>query len=598
MSKTTPKAPILPAALLALEWLLLLIVALMLDMPWLLPFAALAALFALLSVSRCWLALAVTSASAAAVFFFNANALWLPATDMRVAVGFLVMGAALSFTAILAETGRESVPVLPRCLMRFMVILHFINAGVLLAAQYLEMSLHVWLMLFHAALVVICTADTFARLMVRLYTPRRHWEQVTAPGAFFFFAWFGPEWRVHRPQQLEAADEFHSLNLAEMWMWPAVRGGLPWLAVTVACVVWLTSGLHEVPVGCQGVRASLGAWEREPLQPGLHTSLPWPFGGVQIVDTSRVREMVLGFRADPGQPILWERAHYEGEQQSLVGGGDDYLSISVPVHFRVSEPLRFLIQIAQPEELLKQEAQRVLLTLALPRSAAQIMTTAREEMREEMRQRLQAALDAHETGLTITDVLLRDIHPPVSVAQTFQEVISALEEKEAYVHEAESYRRDSVSNARGTVASVTLSAESAARNRAAEVTGQTERFSSQLTAWMASPQLYQWREGFRIFDEALGGTKKAIFDEASSGRLPAHIDLRKVLNPDFIDSAPPVPQTLVPRPSRSLEAFDMEIEGYIKMDQGAIPAVDLLPPDADNLLKQAPAPPSTPAKQP
>lgn len=598
MSKTTPKAPILPTALLAAEWLVLLIVALMLDMPWLLPFAALAALFALLSVSRCWLALAVTSASAAAIFFFHSNALWLSATDMRVAVGFLFMGAALSFTAILADAGRESAPPLPRCLLRFMVILHFISAGVLLAAQYLEMSLHLWLMLLHAALVVICVADTLARLMGRLYTPRRHWEDLAAPGAFFFFAWLGSEWRAHLPRQKEAADESHSLNLADMWMWPVVRGGLPWLAAAIWFVSWAASALHEIPVGSHGVRASLGAWEKEPLQPGLHTSLPWPFGGVQIVDTGRVREVVLGFRTDPGQPILWERAHYEGEQQSLVGAGDDYLSISVPVHFRVSDPVRYLRQIARPEELLKQEAHRVLLTLTLPRSAAQIMTSAREEMRGEMRRRLQTALDAHETGITITDVLLRDIHPPVSVAQAFQEVISALEEKEAYVHEAESYRRDSISNARGTVASVSISAESAARNRAAEVTGQTERFSSQLAAWMASPRLYQWREGFRVFDEALGGTKKAIFDEASSGRLPAHIDLRKVLNPDFIDSAPPAPQTLVPRPNKSIEAFDMEIEGYIKMDQGAIPAVDLRPPDTDNLLKQSPAPPPPPAKQP
>jgi hypothetical protein len=53
-----------------------------------------------------------------------------------------------------------------------------------------------------------------------------------------------------------------------------------------------------------------------------------------------------------------------------------------------------------------------------------------------------------------------------------------------------------------------------------------------------------------------------------------------------------VPQTLVPRAAKSLDAFDMEIEGYIRMDQGAIPAVDLRPPDADNLLK-TPAPPAS-----
>ena len=64
-----------------------------------------------------------------------------------------------------------------------------------------------------------------------------------------------------------------------------------------------------------------------------------------------------------------------------------------------------------------------------------------------------------------------------------------------------------------------------------------------------------------------------------------HLDLRKVLNPDLVNTAPPVPQTLIPRPGRSREAFDMEIEGFLRADRGEIPAPDFTPIDPDNLLK-------------
>ena len=67
--------------------------------------------------------------------------------------------------------------------------------------------------------------------------------------------------------------------------------------------------------------------------------------------------------------------------------------------------------------------------------------------------------------------------------------------------------------------------------------------------------------------------------------MPMHLDLRKVLNPDLINSTPPVPQFLIPRPSRSREAFDLEIEGFLRADRGEIPAPDFTPVDPDNVLK-------------
>jgi regulator of protease activity HflC (stomatin/prohibitin superfamily) len=541
--------------------------------------------------------LGVLLALAALISTFVFDTQWPPADIVSpgLAVGALVSGAALSFASILSSMRAASWPQMHRCLLRLLVIIHFICAGVLLAAQYLQFTLHGWLALALGLFVLVLIVDTLARLMVRLYTPRRHWHGMAKPGAFFFFAWLGSEWRACLPVETDSdADDHVSLRLADMWMWPVVRSGLGWLAAAILFVSWAASALHEIPAGSQGVRQRLGSWEKTALEPGLHVSWPWPLGGVQIVDTGRVREVVLGFRTDPGQPILWERAHYEDEQQSLVGGGDDFLSISVPIFFRVSDPLRYLRSIAQPEALLAQEAQRVLLTLALPRTAAQIMTQAREEMRMEFRQRLQAALDALDSGITITDVLLRDVHPPVSVAQTFQEVISAMEDKEATIHEAESDNTDSLYNAKGFAAATLTQAHSIVENRQALVAGQTSRFDSRRSAWALNPMLFQWREGFRVFDEALGVTKKAIIDDSIHTRIPAHIDLRKVLNPDFVSSAPPAPQALIPRPTKSLEAFDMEIEGYVKMGQGEIPAPDMNTPDADNVLQNPAAPKTKP----
>lgn len=573
--------------LLAVETAGLLAPVFILKIFWLLPLVALAALLtalllrrpcsgalvSLVAASTWWVLLAKSPVTA------DSGALW--------PVYALGLGALLSFAAIFDAT-RAAQPPVARCLSRLVVTAHFVTAGLLFAAVYLETPLHHWLALAACVLVIMLSVDTLLRLAMRLYTPRRHWPRLPQPGTFFFYAWLGADWRACLPERDAAADGETSLKLAEMWMWPALRGSLPFLAAVVALLTWAASCLHEVPAGSSGVRQHFGAWDAVPLEPGLHVSLPWPLGGVQIVDTGRVREVVLGFRADPGQPILWERAHYEEEQHSLVGGGDDLLSISVPVHFRVSRPVSYLRATAEPEALLVQEAKRVLLGLAGRRPAAEIMTTAREELRADFRRRLQTALDAHDSGLDVTDVLLRDVHPPVAVAPAFQEVVSAMEDKETDVLEAESQRHDHLLNARGAAAAMLTTAQSVADNRKAQVNGQTARFGSLHGAWSLHPALYQWREGFRVFDAALGGTKKAIIDETLSARMPAHIDLRKVLNPDLVDSGAPAPQTLVPRPVKSKEAFDLDIEGYLRAGKGDIPAVQSIYQDPDNLLKTTP----------
>ncbi|MCX6857356.1 MAG: protease modulator HflK [Verrucomicrobia bacterium] len=585
MSKPA-NSPSLPPALLGIEAVGLLVLILVWKTFWLLPLLALVMLGAALLMARPATGVILAVISLAAWIITGSE--WQPAHLLGPAwpVGAVLTGAALSFTGILAATGKKAWPPICRCLLHGVVLIHFISAGVLLAALYLQLPLHGWLAAALAGLCLLLTADTFFRLTAQLYTPRRHWPQMPQPGVFFFYPWLGGEWRACVPAKSAAEIEEHvSLKLADMWMWPVVRGSLPSLLATISLCLWASSCLHEIPASSQGVRQHLGAWQPQPLAPGLHLSLPWPLGAVEVVNTSLVREVVLGFRTDPGQPILWERAHYEGEQQSLVGGGDDFLSISVPILFRVSDPVLYLRGIAEPQSLLAQEAQRVLLTLALPLKAEQIMTEAREEMRALFRQRLQTALDALNSGIIITDVLLRDIHPPVSVAQTFQEVISAMEDKEAAIHEAESNNTDSLYNAKAYATATLTVAESVAQNRQAQVSGQVARFESRRAAWALQPNLYQWREGFRILDEALGATKKAIVDDSLQTRIPTQLDLRKVLNPDFTSSAAPAQQSLIPKPGKSLEAFDQEMEGYVRTGKGEIPAPNMAPPDTDNLLQ-------------
>ena len=462
--------------------------------------------------------------------------------------------------------------------------LHFLTAGAFLAASFSPLPLPLVFSWSLCVLMVILCVDTFLKLVSRLYTPRRCWADLPGPGAFFFFRWLGKDGAACFPSA-RADDDAFSLKLLEMWMWPAVRRQLPALALAALLLTWLASAFHEVGVGMTGVRQRAGTWEKQTLAPGFHFSLPWPLGDVRRVDTGKIHETVLGFRSDPGQPILWERAHYDGEQLSLVGGGDDFLSISVPVHYRIADPVNFLRGAAESERLVRDLGDRNLLDLTLHRSAAAIMTTSREEIRKDFHVKLQQELDLENSGIRIEEICLRDVHPAVEVAPSYQEVLAALEEKEATLHDAESYHRDYYTRAKSDAYTLVVNSQSSSVNRQTQVTGEMTRFNLRRDAWNMNRQLFEMREGFRIFDDTLEGAKKAIFDERIRSSMNTQLDLRKVLNPEMPVTRPIVRESLVRRPARSRDAFDLDIEGYLRTDRGEVPAVSGVADDPDNLLK-------------
>lgn len=497
------------------------------------------------------------------------------------AVVALVLGIACAFIGILNHLKSSQDNPTDKSLVQLAGFLHFPVAGLLMADPFTDLSTSAitgWLL---ACIFLVIAADTLAKWVSRLYTPQRHWHTLPPYGAFFFYRYLGRKFRSHFPH---VAANQESLKLAEMWMWPSVRRSLPALIATGLLITWLGTAVHEIGSSQRGVRQTLGSWEKTDLTPGLQFSAPFPFGKMIKVESARVHQLVLGFRTDPGQPILWERAHYEDEEISLVGGGDDFLSISIPIFYRIAHPSDYLRSSANPEQLLQGIAGRIIQRLTASLPASEIMTTARESLRAEMKSLLQKDLDALNSGLLIEAVHLRDIHPPVDVAPFFQDVVAAIEDKETSIHLGEDYRNDNLQRFAGNAKATLVNAESTRENRLLAAQGQSKRFLTRARARQAHPSLHDLREGFAVFDETLGGAKKAIFDDRIKGNMPMHLDLRKVLNPDLVTTAPPVPQSLIPRPSSSREAFDLEIEGYLRSDRGEVPAADFKPVDPDNLL--------------
>lgn len=87
------------------------------------------------------------------------------------------------------------------------------------------------------------------------------------------------------------------------------------------------------------------------------------------------------------------------------------------------------------------------------------MTEGLVEVQDRVKRELQGLLDLYGTGLLVTEARLLVVDPPKEVKEAFHDVVRAWEDRERLIKEAEGYREDVVSKARGEAAQMVRAAE-------------------------------------------------------------------------------------------------------------------------------------------
>jgi membrane protease subunit HflK len=292
----------------------------------------------------------------------------------------------------------------------------------------------------------------------------------------------------------------------------------PVLAAAVV-LAWLSTALTIVPAGHQGVRETLGRFAETALPPGPHWSLPAPLGRIHPVETGLIRALSVGFARDLQVPVLWNEKHLEGEENFLVGDGDEMLTVNVPILWRVADAPLFLTSVQDPAAALTALAQQQLLRALQGRELFALMSTERAGVAEEIRRGLETASEALGMGVEVVFVGLQDIHPPVQVAEAYQAVAAAEEEQRAMVERAIAYRVERTLEAQMEAFLVRTRAETAARQQILMTESRTALLSA-----LAEPAAAE-REGlfFRLREEtwerALAGREKIILPGPSAESL-------------------------------------------------------------------------------
>lgn len=297
-----------------------------------------------------------------------------------------------------------------------------------------------------------------------------------------------------------------------------MKPGLRWAvaAAVLAVVGYLATGVVTVNADEQAVVRRFGRVAAR-LGPGIHYRLPWPVDRVDVLKTTSVMKIGVGFRLP------------DGEAGGVVGmeiltGDTNILSVAVALQFVITNPAAYLVDVEAPAALIGPVAESVLTETVVGMPVDEVLTTGRLAIQERVKSGTQAILDRYGSGIQLVSASIMTIAFDSAVAQAFQDVASASADRENKINEARAYANNVLPKARGEARSMVLAAQSYREQRIAEAVGASTRFLELLKEYSKAPEITRSRLYLEAMEKILPKVKKYVID-SEQGRQPINLRL-------------------------------------------------------------------------
>lgn len=285
------------------------------------------------------------------------------------------------------------------------------------------------------------------------------------------------------------------------------------LAVTVLGA-YFGSGFYMVNADEHAVVRRFGAIAAR-VGPGMHYRVPWPVDRVDVLKTTSVMKVGVGFS-------LPENDSDALEGVELLTGDTNILNLALVVQYVIRNPSDYLFEIDQPQILVGTLAESVLTESVVGMPIDEVLTTGRLAIQGQVKLRTQETLDRYRSGIQISSVNIMNITLDLSVAQAFQDVADAMADREKTQNEARAYANNQIPRARGEANRTVSNAKNYKQQRIAESIGNTTRFLALLKEYRKAPTVTRARIYLDSMEKILPKVKLYVID-SQGGRIPINL---------------------------------------------------------------------------
>jgi membrane protease subunit HflK len=286
--------------------------------------------------------------------------------------------------------------------------------------------------------------------------------------------------------------------------------------ILLLLVVWIVPGtFYFVEPDEEGVVTRFGKFHHT-ASPGLHFKFPSPIEHAATPKIRQVRRAEIGFRAAEGRPLQRVPA-----ESLMLTGDQNIIDINLVVQYRIMDSVKYLFNVRRPHKLIRDSAETVIRGIIGSKKIDEALTTGKAEIQVLAKDQIQVLLERYDSGLQVVQIQLQDVHPPEQVEAAFKDVVSAREDKERMINEAQGYRNAVIPEARGQAAKIVREAEGYRERVIKTAEGDANRFLQQYAEYKKAPNITRKRLYLETMEEILPTVKKFIMDnKKGNGVLP------------------------------------------------------------------------------
>lgn len=277
---------------------------------------------------------------------------------------------------------------------------------------------------------------------------------------------------------------------------------LPLSPLNILLAIVLLTGLnmsfYTIPAESEGIVLRFGEYI-DKVPSGLHTKLPFGIDEVVEVPTQRQQKLEFGF-VTAGFTNSDQTGDDPALEKSMVTGDLNSALVEWIVQYRITDPEKYLFDVRDPGITLRDISEAVMREVVGDRTVDEIITIGRQEIEDSVLTRTRELADRYNLGVTINQVQLKNVNPPVPVQPSFNEVNRAQQDRENVINIANGEYNKAVPRARGEADQKIRAAEGYRFKRINEAEGDVAAFNQVLEQYLKAPDVTRTR----IYLETLG----------------------------------------------------------------------------------------------
>lgn len=274
-------------------------------------------------------------------------------------------------------------------------------------------------------------------------------------------------------------------------------GGFVWVALIVAMLAWAGMGFYTVDQQERGVVLRLGKYH-DTVNPGLQWNPPL-VDEVMIVNTTRVRS--------------------HDHQALMLTEDENIVDVLMTTQYVVADPKAYRLSVRDPDNSLAHAAESALRHVVGASEMHSILTEGREALAVQVQERLQRYMVDYKTGISITQVNIKNAQAPTQVQDAFDDVIKAREDEQRVKNEAQSYANGIIPEARGRAQRMLEEASAYREQVVSKAEGESKRFLALLSEYEKAPGVTRERLYLDAMQEVMANNPKVLMDVEGGNNL-------------------------------------------------------------------------------